>query len=762
MLELQFILTFQNTDYIVDEPDGFTSFNSVLERDFDTHGVFFRFTDNDLKLKFPGSGREVLKSARDGFGIDASVGLTVKRKFRSTDTFVTIYTGNAVMENLEVTREYASVDFEELNTMIKIKDRLDVPVRSTQTTDFDGNVISEATETAFTMGAKTIQKVSSMKINSSVPVLSDDLSIINIPSTTGLKFDSSLDYTGVYQFQRIKNEIKYKNGNEAISLQAGELEDVANPSYYVLGGLIVTYPENNDYTVDFEIDGGFSLRNFELHAGRGDLIFQLVEKSLLIDGTTEITNTDVIKSIDLSAIGGAVISPQTIDYSVSKTISGGTKTFEIRAFVEDNGSGTNDQHFTISNPTSDFTFTATIDTAEPDTDVNGYFLHEALRHNVQVVAGSDILHAPFFGRTADGYEENGCAWNYTESNGWRIRGFSNALNMDLKTRLNSLKAIFGIGYGLEREEEASETYRFRVDQAEYWYNENLLYEFDDVVDYKEEFFDWFSFNEVEVGYKKYSNDEDEPGTTEDFNSSASWLMPVERLRGKKSFLSDYIGSDLLAEITRRLQFEEKPTTSNRYDDDIFLQEVKSDGSGGWEIGTDQNVGVLNEVNPAFNVLINPKFNFFNQSPLVNTVAYKKLITDEYKNTSFKYGNDIRIFYQLTAGCLGDLRTAFAGDQTFDMDADISVSQFRDGQRLFDPIKVSFKTALKTEQIEDIIEAHRNGMPAGVQEEGNNYGFIRITSPDGEQIEGWLLKLSFNFADQIGNFELIKKANAYSI
>ena len=60
-----------------------------------------------------------------------------------------------------------------------------------------------------------------------------------------------------------------------------------------------------------------------------------------------------------------------------------------------------------------------------------------------------------------------------------------------------------------------------------------------------------------------------------------------------------------------------------------------------------------------------------------------------------------------------------------------------------------------EQADDIILAHQNGLYE------KNYGYITVTSPDGEEKKGWVMELLFSPVDEIGEFKLLKKSeNAY--
>ena len=105
MAEYKFELT--NTSYVtgstttteVTEPNGFTEFDSRLERDFKTGGVFFRFSEADLLLQFPGVGMTILQTAWNELGVNAEVTLTISKRNTPDDAFLTEYTGIAIMKN---------------------------------------------------------------------------------------------------------------------------------------------------------------------------------------------------------------------------------------------------------------------------------------------------------------------------------------------------------------------------------------------------------------------------------------------------------------------------------------------------------------------------------------------------------------------------------------------------------------------------------------------------------------------------------------
>ena len=52
----------------VTEPRGWDGIVSVLERDFDVHGVFFKYTDGSVKLGFSCESKTLLEAAYQADG----------------------------------------------------------------------------------------------------------------------------------------------------------------------------------------------------------------------------------------------------------------------------------------------------------------------------------------------------------------------------------------------------------------------------------------------------------------------------------------------------------------------------------------------------------------------------------------------------------------------------------------------------------------------------------------------------------------------
>ncbi len=115
--------------------------------------------------------------------------------------------------------------------------------------------------------------------------------------------------------------------------------------------------------------------------------------------------------------------------------------------------------------------------------------------------------------------------------------------------------------------------RLRLEKWEHFYKDAQLINLGVVQDYSEEPFDETLYNEFNLGFRKFANDEDKPTTLEDFETTSSWGLPLVKTKKSLDKIMKWIMSTFMINESRGTLFDEKPTTSNKLDDDIFLFDV---------------------------------------------------------------------------------------------------------------------------------------------------------------------------------------------
>lgn len=749
----RFDLTYIGTTTLADneEPKGFTGLNSALRRDFDSSGVMYKLTDTDLKLGFPGTGKTILEGARDAEGVDATVTLEIFERADPLAGWVSIYTGQAIMENLVIDHVFANVDFEEISLLKTINDRLAIPVALQATEDLEGNVISAATSTSIPIQGRPLLKEARIGTIDRAHVVDLTTNVWSFTDTGGGFTQPKL--RNPPNMTTIIDQIVWDDDSASVD----ETEHQINSDELFIGGVVIMRYFDLEYTADITVSGNLLIRDVSGGAtGTVELFLRRQED----DGTTSDTSIDSWDMSDAAYNGTGGI--ETISFTLTQTVT--TNYTYSLYFDSDAGVGTMqftlgfNQGIVVPGTYQPLSLGIVANTKREATSHSAYFIHEAIRHNLEVITGnSDAIDAPYIGRTEDGYIEDGDAAGFVEMNGASLRtNLTRDQVSSLSDRLESLISMFNVGWGVEKA--YGDANRVKIAPREYFYQDVELESFTNIEDksYSEEYSDEFAFNEVQIGYKKFVQDDNFTATTEDFNTESVYSTPIKRLEGSKKFLANYIASDVLLEITRRRTFEQARKESWKYDDDLFILGVHDDygfwqqGSGLELVNDGIDYGGLNPIN----LRINPRFNMYNFFSLINSQLFGKPISSVFRNTEYKINGDEKIYYSGTGGGtpkLGDTAIYTAGTAP---QVNANVTAPFAGVRLFDPFVLRFRTAMTDAQEQRIIDGHQNNLSTG------NYGYISFLNPDGVQKQGWVLDLSYNKVDKIGTFALLKKADNY--
>ncbi len=760
MVIYRFTLNYDSTDYVLadnEQPKNFATIKSRIKRDFRTHGTFYSFTDGDLNLEFPGTGRDVLKEAFETEGIDAVVTLTVERQRQNEPSFTTIFTGQANFANYQLLTDYVSIDFEDISIQSKVMARSGVKYDTSRTTNLEGGTIAPS-YSSFNYESLILYEQSE----------SDSFNLYEINTSTAQDAVDITLSTGSTQRDEISTNA------------SGDTSVVILPNLGI--GDSIPFTTFDDGTTSFEgYNTGVGFR-FDPVKGVDSYEVDLevdIELDAITSGTIGTSSSceqgliiyeqEPDLSLDLTEVdlsGQILTSGNTnVNYTQSKTITVGSRTvfvyiaYKVITVLDPGVSSGSFQIVVLSSePTK---YTATYESTYPDTIINGQLIHEALDKNLEYITGEqNFLYSDFFGRTDIGYNVDGCAGLFMETNGYNIRADRRGIIGSLKGRLDSLNAILNIGHGVQFTDYDKDVYQYRVEPSEYFYQDAELVSFQDIENnsYSERYFPDLQFNELEFGYSKFAEGDESPASLLDWFTQGVWSLPVGTIPQKSdqgiaktySMISDYVVSPYVWERTRRVQFDIDPTKTSKNDKDLFLVQLQDNYpnyipantvnvTGGGEL-FDQPFAVRASY---FNYLFRPIYNVINHGFIVNSAMFTKPNTAVVRNSSYEL-NDNLIYVRTLDTCIGN-------DVSYKNDDDIIRSQMEGGSALFDPILINFKVAMSVEQANEIILGHQNGLNA------KNYGYISVVNPDGETKQGWVMDLVFSPVDNIGEFTLLKKA-----
>lgn len=173
---------------------------------------------------------------------------------------------------------------------------------------------------------------------------------------------------------------------------------------------------------------------------------------------------------------------------------------------------------------------------------------------------------------SDFFDDGGCGSLLYLTNGFNIRGLNKDLNVSPKNIIDSLKNIYCLGWGVEYDNLKQEL--ICLEPVEYFYQDAEIMSFDEVSNYTKEIDSSKYYNEIEVGFSKYSKqrETDKGFTLDDVHTKHTYQTPIKTNKNKLSVITDVTLSAYEIEILRRKQFEKdgnKVKSNFKEDEDVY-------------------------------------------------------------------------------------------------------------------------------------------------------------------------------------------------
>jgi hypothetical protein len=231
--------------------------------------------------------------------------------------------------------------------------------------------------------------------------------------------------------------------------------------------------------------------------------------------------------------------------------------------------------------------------------------------------------------------DDGCGSLLYLTNGFWIRGGDKIPGIDSeklqikqspKDMISKLGKLFNLGWGIEYDDSMNDV--ARIEPAEYFYQDAEILELDtdNIADYSKQVEAVRVFNEIEVGFSKYSKQRevDKGNTIDDFHTKHTYSTPIQRNKAKETIITDLVLSAYEIEITRRKQFDNKgENASANYgnDEDLFGVQILSETpfTGGTYTGllTDLSAGDIIAITEIFIVVVGKQYFYAGQRVGVN-------------------------------------------------------------------------------------------------------------------------------------------------
>lgn len=725
--------------YLEDEPIGWDAVQITLKRDRDWHGVNYEFTDGDIQLGFDClAGRDIIEEIYQEQGGDGYIGFQFG--YVDNGVYYVDFDGkiNLYTRKWQNYRIVASI--ERNNDADKIKTRWNTKNSMVATESIDGDTITPPTPYNLSLHSKTLQQEYYKKIEPEGTFATYPLGAERNQRSIWFVFNTQLSNPGVGDIE------------ETIGSNLGAT--ALNPVTTTLAQL---FNMKSSGTFDFNFSAislAFSAKLVSTSFG-GVPQFQRTGLDFYLDIYDANNNLKTHKHLSgfVWEGFGQFINRQDVTIvplTYTTDLAAGDKVFLYGHFHWGGGSATwKDVEAAIV--TYSGTMRITAQTFTEDTTADVFLIHEALDQSIAVITGTqNQLYSDFFGRTDIGYAADGCGSLKAILNGFAARKFNKSikpLQESFEAKMKSLDAIFCLGMGYEAG-------LIRVEQRDYFYNDQEIIALGDIGDYGEDTARDLSFNIINIGYEKFleaSNAQANGGSLliDQFATQHQYATPIKANDVKYIKLSSFLASGDALENTRRYQFATTPQDSTTYDDDTFMVALVRDGA---EFATEKDeafttvTGILSPPT-AYNLRHTPKRNLLNHAKWINSGLYYKSGGELIKNTFVKQNGELVTQLDDSDPCpLGDVDYALLQEKD-----DVYLTMFGDKEHIFIPEWVTCTTRLAMESIRDI----KNCM-TGQDTMGRNYGYISFRNPSGDTVQGWLYDMKYSPVTEKVTFLFLKK------
>jgi len=180
---------------------------------------------------------------------------------------------------------------------------------------------------------------------------------------------------------------------------------------------------------------------------------------------------------------------------------------------------------------------------------------------------------------SDFFSGSGCGALMYLTNGFNIRGLVNrAVSIAPKKLVDMLSKLYCLGWGVEYNEFKEEI--ITLEPVEYFYKDVEILQLTEVSNYEKNVDQGKYYNEVEVGFSKYSKqrETDKGFTLDDFHTKHTYQTPIKTNKNKLSIITELVLSAYEIEILRRKQFiksGEKALSNYNEDENIFGVQLTS-------------------------------------------------------------------------------------------------------------------------------------------------------------------------------------------
>ena len=631
----------------ITEPDGWANLESVLERDFSTHGMFFHYTGGDLKLGFACDGKTELEAEYQTNGPEGYYQFLVEFAIDDFSSYSNIFTGDIDFSTRKFDEDMWEAEVNQSTTELKIKNRSGIKTNLNKQLTIDGNPISNINydDSIISLATKELKQI----------IATNDGQVLESIQSTGGSSSSFL--FGTVGYLEVTNDELGKFSNVKTQISKSDVS-----SDFLILENDAAMDINFDFDIDFDLteDQGSTTTSYQV------LMYLAADKPFINELGAIVSEINLAVAFDSSSSPNDVTLSLVDDITVYASAPIGTR-FKVYFTITQLSSGSTQMSCDMT--VNKFDLTITDKKGITGTQSQWYHLHDVLNKNLNFITNEyDFLYSDLLGDQKRGYDADSCLHNLRITNGFRVRQLNDtnkAIETSFKEFISNINGIYAVGYGIEdidsptglgifeittftmsvyyefrieidgdmtpyyqtgdsagffdnevlygtwpvtsisyddglevteiifnvagnsnldqigattlnayltTDRTTSTRERLRVEKWEHFYGENELIDLGVVEEYTEEPFNEAIYNEIKIGFEKYSNDEDKPTTLEEIHTKSVWSMPISKSEKSLNLLLSWIGSTFLFNESRSKIFSKKPTTSHKLDNDIFFCE----------------------------------------------------------------------------------------------------------------------------------------------------------------------------------------------
>ena len=520
-----FSITYDSIVTSIVEPKGFAEIKRVIKRDVRTHGLMFEYSDKTVSLGFC-DGRSKILEAYDTEGINAEI------LFSAYSDGSLLFSGIIDLETAKFGEDYIECDIEISSVAIKLSNNSNKRVNIGATENIDGIAITPAADNAIYLFSKRIQK--------SYESTDDD--VINAPM--GYLMDvggSSEENDYVWGFETVvQNKI---DGVETY------INGFMNDPPMSSSAYIFRATEGGYYT--FGLSGSLELMLYDYNVNHwtgdtGTILFKHYRGAVEIDSYTVETHSHTGANLT-----GTI---SLFDYSGSKTFDLQVgddvylyMTIEVTGVV--GASGTDDIAIVVTLLEQNI-FTINALTEGIPAWAKCYTIEETLDGLSTILVGANVF-CPIF--------SSGVFKDNVITSGKAIRGMGSEMMTSWKSFMESIGAIFGVGYSIVNDA------NILVDRMNYFYSGNQILLIDNYSEYSIEPYGYYG--SIKLGFERYAEEDD--NATDAFSTMAEYSTGIKS-KDELVIKSDIIADAYSIEYQRRRVLSESGDTAETFDEDLFV------------------------------------------------------------------------------------------------------------------------------------------------------------------------------------------------